>query len=185
MRCGAGRGSSGLMADVAACIGKLVATKAISQAIGDEALAMYQRSQEQYTRQMGPAGADAAAALQAAKQLRDKAADKQLAIAHGVKAWRATERRVIEDPRGGMLQINAMDSKDTLLGDPRLNDLRRNDPHHPIFTGGNVDEIAKQTRRDLYNMLGPEINKFKAGGPFADGRDLIREIKEVDTGNNN
>src|SRR6516162_4767282 len=109
------------MADVAACIGKLVATKAISQAIGDEALAMFQRSQEQYTKQMGPAGANAAAALQAAKELRERAANKQLAIAHGVASWRDIERRVIDDPRGGMVQINAMDSKDTSLGDPRLN----------------------------------------------------------------
>jgi hypothetical protein len=84
-----------------------------------------------------------------------------------------------------MLQINAMDSKDTMLGDPRLADLRRTDPHHPIFTGGNVDEIFKNTRRDLYNIFraGGELDKFKAGGPFADGRDLIREIKGVDTGN--
>jgi hypothetical protein len=171
------------MANVAECIGKLVAARAITQAIGDEALAMFRRSQAEYTTHIGPAGADAAAALEAAKKLRETAANKQLAIAHGVAAWRATERRVIDDPRGGMLQINAMNSKDTLLGDPRLNELRRNDPHHPIFTAGNVDSIANQTRRDLFNMLGPEINKFKAGGPYADGRDLIREIKGVDTGN--
>src|SRR6516164_9298490 len=161
------------MADVAECISKLVTTGAITRAIGDEALDMFQRSKAEYAKQMGPAGADAAAALEAAKKLRETAANKQLAIGAGVKTWRNIERRVIEDPRGGMLQVNAMDSKDTLLGDPRLNDLRRNDPHHPIFTGGNVDEIAKQTRRDLYNMLMPHIEKFKAGGPFASGEDLI------------
>src|SRR6516164_6997116 len=173
------------MANVAECLGKLVAARAISQAVGDEAMNMFQRSQEQYSKQMGPASSDAAAALQAAKELRERAADKQLAIAHGVKAWRATERRVIEDPRGGMLQINAMNSKDTLLGVPALNELRRKDPHHPIFTGGNVDEIAKQTRNHLYNIFraNGELDKFKAGGPFADGKDLIREVKGVDTGN--
>jgi hypothetical protein len=88
------------MANVAECIGKLVATRAISQAIGDEALAMFQRSKAEYSKQMGPAGADAAAALEAAKKLRERAADKQLAIAAGVRTWRDIERRVIDDPRG-------------------------------------------------------------------------------------
>src|SRR5215469_12459059 len=121
------------MADVQECIGKLVATRAITQAIGDEALAMFQRSKAEYSKQMGPAGADAAAALEAAKKLRETAANKQLAIAAGVNTWRTAERRIIDDPRGGMLAVNAMLSKDTLLGDNRLAALRRDDPHHPIF----------------------------------------------------
>src|SRR6516162_5848166 len=120
MRRAGGRRGTCLMADVAECIGKLVATKAISQAVADEAMNMFQRSKEEYSKQIGPAGADAAAALQAAKALRDRAADKQLAIAHGVQAWRATERRVIEDPRGGLVQIGAMDSKDTMRGSPSI-----------------------------------------------------------------
>ena len=170
------------MADVAECLGKLVAARVISQAVGDQALDMFRASKEEYRRGMGPASSDAAAALEAAKKMRETAANKQLAIAHGVKAWRDTERRVIEDPRGGMLQVNAMNSKDTLLGDPRLNDLRRNDPHHPIFVAGNVDEIFKQTRTQLYNMLQPYIEKFKGAGA-AMAPDVIREIKGVDTGN--
>ena len=76
------------MADVQECIGKLVAARAITQAIGDEALAMFRRSQAEYTTHIGPAGADAAAALEAAKKLREAAANKQLAIAAGVKTWR-------------------------------------------------------------------------------------------------
>src|SRR6516164_405811 len=171
------------MADVAECIGKLVTTGAITRAIGDEALDMFQRSKAEYTKQMGPAGADAAAALEAAKKLREQAANKQLAIAAGVKTWRNIERRVIDDPRGGMLQVNAMLSKDTLLGDNRLADLRRDDPHHPILTGGSVDSNANVLRREFKNMLGPELEKFKRKGPFADGNSLIDEIFGVDTGN--
>src|SRR6516164_1299906 len=121
------------MADVAECISKLVTTGAITRAIGDEALDMFQRSKAEYTKQMGPASADAAAALEAAKKLRETAANQQLKIAASVRTWRDIERRVIEDPRGGMLSVNAMNSKDTLLGDNRLADLRREDPHHPLF----------------------------------------------------
>src|SRR5215469_3688232 len=139
------------MADIAECIGKLVATRTITQAIGDEALNMFQRSREEYSKQMGPAGADAAAALEAAKKLRETAANKQLAIAASVKTWRNIERRVIEDPRGGMLAVTALSSKDTLLGDNRLAGLRRSDPQHPIFTGGSVDSNAQVLRRGFFN----------------------------------
>jgi hypothetical protein len=84
----------------------LVATGAITRAIGDEA-----------TKQMGPAGADAAAAaLEAAKQLRETAANQQLKIAAGVRTWRDIEQRVIEDPRGGMRAVAALSSKDTIGG---------------------------------------------------------------------
>src|SRR6516165_4673592 len=145
------------MADVQECIGKLVASRAITQAIGDEALAMFQRSKAEYSKVMGPASSDAAAALEAAKKLRDTAAKKQLAIAAGVKTWRNGERRVLDDPRGGMLQLNAMLSKDTLPGDNRLNELRRSDPSHPIFTQGNVDSNTNTLARYFYN-------KFRAGG---------------------
>ena len=171
------------MANVAECIGKLVAARAISQAVGDEALNMFQRSKEEYSKQLGPAGADAAAALEAAKKLRETAANKQLAIAAGVKTWRDIERRVIEDPRGGMLGVTALFSKDTLLGDNRLAALRRSNPDHPIFRGGSVDSNANVLNRGFYNMLGQEVNKFKGGGPFADGSSLIDEIFGVDTGN--
>jgi hypothetical protein len=170
------------MADVAECISKLVTTGAITRAIGDEALDMFIRSKAEYTKQMGPAGADAAAALEAAKKLRETGANKELAIGAGVKTWRNIERRVIEDPRGGMLQVNAMLSKDTLLGDNRLAELRRNDPQHPILTGGSVDSNANILRREFYNMLGPEMEKFKRKGPFADGDKFIDELFGVDTG---
>jgi hypothetical protein len=76
------------MANVAECISKLVRSGAITRAIGDEALSMFLRSKAEYAKQMGPAGADAAAALEAAKKLREAAANKQLAIAAGVKTWR-------------------------------------------------------------------------------------------------
>src|SRR6516165_5020377 len=171
------------MADVAECISKLVTTGAITRAIGDEALDMFQRSKAEYTKQMGPAGADAAAALEAAKKLRETAASQQLKIAASVRTWRDIERRVVEDPRGGMLALTALSSKDTLLGDNRLAALRRDNPEHPIFRAGSVDSNRQVIRTGFYNMLGPEMEKFKGKGGFANAGDLIDEIFGVDTGN--
>ena len=173
------------MADVSECITKLVATGAITRAIGDEAFEMFTRSRAEYSKAMGPASADAAAALEAAKKLRDKAASRQLKIAAQVKTWRTIEQRVIDDPRGGMLQVTALSSKDTLLGDKRLNALRKDNPEHPIFRGGSVDSNRQVIGRELYNALGPEIAKFKGRAPATAQREskLIDEIFGVDTGN--
>jgi hypothetical protein len=170
------------MANVSECIGKLVATRVISEAVGNQALDMFRRSQAEYTKSIGPAGADAAAALEAAKKLREKAADQQLRIGHDVKAWRDNERRIIDDPRGGMLGINALFAKDTLLGDNRLAELRRTDPEHPIFRRGSVDSNANVISRGFHAMLGPELEKFTGAGT-ANAKDLIYEIRGIDTGN--
>lgn len=171
------------MANVQECIGKLVNVGAISRDIGAEALDMFRRSKAEYTKTMGPASADAAAALQAAKIMRERANEAQLRIAHGVKSWRDIERRVVEDPRGGMLSVTALSSKDTLLGDNRLKALQRSDPEHPIFRGGSVDSVRQVLRTGFYNMLGQEVEKFKGKASPADLKDLIYEIKGVDTGN--
>src|SRR5437660_500407 len=171
------------MADVTECIAKLVTAGTISRAIGDEAMEMFRRSKEEYSRTMGPASADAAAALEAAKKLRDTAAKKQIAIAAGVKTWRTIEQRVVDDPRGGMLAVTALSSKDTLLGDKRLNALRADNPEHPIFRAGSVDSNRQVIRTSLYNELGPEINKFKGRAGSANASKLIDDIFGVDTGN--
>jgi hypothetical protein len=171
------------MADVQECIGKLVGVGAISRAIGDEALDMFRRSQAEYAKSMGPASADAAAALEAAKKLRETAAKRQQAIAASVKTWRTTEQRILDDPRGGMLGLVGMLSKDPLLGDNRLNALRVSNPEHPIFRGGSVDANRAVIARGFYNMLGPEVNQFKGKGGAANADSLIDEIFGVDTGN--
>ena len=55
------------MADVQECIGKLVNAGAISREIGEQALDMFRRSKAEYSKTMGPASADAPAALQSGK----------------------------------------------------------------------------------------------------------------------
>src|SRR6516225_9645895 len=169
--------------DVAECITKLVTTGAITRAIGDEALDMFRSSKAEYSKSMSPVSADAAAALEAAKNLRAKAANQQLRTAASVKTWRNIMQRIIDDPRGGMLQLVSMLSKDTLLGDNRLNALRRDNPEHLIFAGGSVDSNRQPIRTKFYNMLGTDIDKFRGKAGFTNAQDLIREIHGVDTGN--
>ena len=151
------------MADVAECIQKLQVAGKISGKIADEALEFYKRSRAEFSKDVGPASADAAAALEAAKRMRDTASKNQIAIAQDVKRWQTIERRIVEDPRGRNAALAGIVSKDTLIGDNRLNELRRSDPAHPIFSDGNADYRAEVLKGRLFKFLGPELDKFRTG----------------------
>jgi hypothetical protein len=163
------------MADVQECIAKLVATSQITKAVADEALEMFRRSKAEYSRDLGPASADAAAALEAAKKLRDRAAANQIAIAADVKTFRVNEQRIKEDPRGRNAGLAGILTKDTLRGDNRLNKLRRDEPDHPVFSGGNADYKYQTVRDRMYTMLGPAMEKFRPG--FLASKEIVRSTK--------
>lgn len=175
------------MADVVECIEKLVVAGKITRAIGDEAREFYTRSKAEWSREMGPASADAAAALETAKKLRDRAAENQIAIAADVKRWQTIERRIVEDPRGRDAALAGALSKDTLIGDNRLSALRKAEPDHPIFSDSNADYRYQVVKDKLFTMLGAELDKFRArltGGAerLASARNFIAERFGVDTG---
>lgn len=176
------------MADVLECIEKLVATKTISRGVADEAAEFFRRSKAQWSRETGPASADAAAALEAAKKLRDKAVENQIAIAADVKRWQTIEKRIVEDPRGRNAALAGVLTKDTLIGDNRLNGLRKDAPDHPIFADGNADYRGQVIKDKLFAMLGPEMERFKAGltkgkaEVLASARNFVQERFGVDTG---
>lgn len=175
------------MASVVECIAKLEAAGTITKAIAGEAREFFQRSKAEWSRETGPASADAAAALETAKKLRDKAAENQIAIAADVKRWQTIEKRIVDDPRGRNAGLMGALTKDTLIGDNRLNALRREQPDHPIFSDSNADYRGAVIKDKLFAMLGPELEKFKAkltGGAerLASARNFISERFGVDTG---
>jgi hypothetical protein len=161
--------------DVTECIAKLVSTNTISKAIGDEAREMFRRSKAEYSAEMGPASADAAAALEAAKKLRDKAAANQIAIAADVKTFRMNEQRLKEDPRGTNAALLGILTKDTTKGDQRLNPLKREQPDHPVLSGSNADYRYQSARDQMYSMLGPEMEKMRPG--FFNNAEVARSTK--------
>jgi len=176
------------MASVVDCILKLEAAGTISRAVAAEAREFFQRSKAEWSREMGPASADAAAALETAKKLRDKAAENQIAIAADVKRWQTIEKRIVEDPRGRNAALAGALTKDTLIGDNRLNALRKAEPDHPIFSDGNADYRYQVVKDKLFTMLGAEMEKFKAGlfkskaAVLDSARHFIEERFGVDTG---
>lgn len=175
------------MADVSECIDKLVVAGKITKAIGDEAREFFLRSKAEFSRETGPASANAAAALETAKKMRDTAASHQIGIAADVNRWQTIEKRIVEDPRGRNAALAGLLSKDTLIGDNRLKPLLKSDPAHPIFADGNADYRAAVIKDKLFGMLGPEMDKFKTGflkdqNLLNSSRNFIRERFGVDTG---
>ena len=175
------------MADVASCIEKLVVGGQVTRRVADEALEFFRRSKAEYAREIGPASADAAAALETAKKMHDTAKANEIKIATTVKAMASAEKRIVEDPRGRNAAAAGMLSKDTIIGDNRLKDLMKAEPDHPIFAGGNVNYRAVQLKNDLYGLLGPEMEKFKAkltGGAerLQSATNFIKERFGVSTG---
>lgn len=163
------------MSDVSECILKLETTGQISKAIADEAREFFKRSKAEYSRDLGPASSDAAAALETAKKMRDKAAANQIVIANAVKTARQHELRIVDDPRGPNAAVEGMLAKDTIRGDNRLNALRKAQPDHPIFTGPNAYYLHDTLRSKFYSMFGSEIEKLRAG--FLNGNEIIRSGK--------
>ena len=107
------------MATVAECIEKMVAAGQVGRQVADEALEFFRRSKAEFSMETGPASADAAAALETAKKMNNKAAEQQVAIAADVKRWQTIEKRIVEDPRGRNAALSGVLSKDTLIGDNR------------------------------------------------------------------
>lgn len=170
---------------VADCLVKLVADGKISQATADQARDMHERMQKEYTRTGPPATADAAAALEAAKRLRDRSAEKINNIHNQITAYRQGEMRQAEHPAGRLAALAGMITRDlwrdskTFLGLPDTS---------PVKTGSNIDYLSRTISRDLSQQFGLAIAKYKPGF-FGAGQEqvtgvsnMIREIFGVDTG---
>jgi hypothetical protein len=144
------------MANVTECIEKLVVAGQITRKIADEALETFKRSKAEYSYARGPASADAAAAQVAAKQMSDKAAEKQIAIAASVKTWQALEAH-IEATKAGVNEAVLSTLTKTARGDA-----------HPFQ---NIDYKSKVVKDGLFAKLGEGMEEFKAGF-FTDAQKL-------------
>jgi hypothetical protein len=163
------------MASVADCIDKLATAGEISRKVADEALDFFKRSQAKYAADMGPASRDAAAALEAAKALAARSKEMRTAVAADVKTFRINEQRLKEDPRGPNAALAGILTKDTRIGDNKLKPLMREQPDHPIFTGGNADYRAKMLRDQMYTKMGADMEKLRPG--FFKNPDVVRSIQ--------
>ncbi|QIB35805.1 hypothetical protein [Ancylobacter pratisalsi] len=155
---------------IADCVAKLVATGIVSKDIGEEAMGLYERSRGEFGRTMGPAQADAAAALATAKAVEAGARKLRNDTAKQAIAWANAERRVLEHPKGRAAGLMAMLTRDLWE------------------TGGeNVATKAEVVSAQLFRRFDDALRKLapgilgQSGQQIASVRNMVREVFGVDT----
>jgi hypothetical protein len=167
------------------CLASLVASGKVTKQVADSAGQMHERMQREFTKDAGPASADAAAALAAAKALRASSAEKIRNISAQVSAFKAGEQRLAEHPMGKMAALAGMITRDLWRDAKPFADLPA---ESLIKSGPNVEGKYKATVATLYQKFASAMQDFKPGfiGATKDqltGVDnMIREIFGVDSG---
>lgn len=156
---------------IAECVAKLVKVGSISKEIGDEALDLYERSRGEFARTMGPAQADAAAALAAANAMEAGAKKLRNDTAKQALAWAGAERRILGHEKGRVAGLMAMLTRD-------------------IWEQGgeNVATKAEVIWAQLSRKFDHGMSAYAPGilgqsaQQIAGVRNLVREVFGVDTG---
>ena len=158
---------------IADCVAQLVTSGRISRIDGEEALALYKRSRGQFAEHMGPADADAAASLAAARAMQ--AGGRQLAndATKQAVAFANFERTAMQHPDG--LVAGTLDQ---LASSLRGRGTR------------NVDSVREDIWARLSSMFGDAMAKYSPGlvgvskDQIASAKNLIREVFGVPTNDN-
>lgn len=145
---------------LASCIDKLVAAGTVSRKTADQALDMHKRMQGEFTRELPPASAEAAAALATAKALRDGAAEKLRNVAAMAETFRQGEARLAEHPMGKMAALAGMVTRDLWRDAKAFRDLPA---ESLVKQGANVEGKYKAVVGQLYQKFATAMGAYKPG----------------------
>lgn len=155
------------------CVTNLIETGKITKALGDEALALYERSKGEFQKNMGPAEADAAAALATARSMEAGAKRMKNDVAKQAIAFANFERTMIEHPDGPIAGV-----LDQLSQSLRSRGTR------------NVDAVRDDIWNQLSAKFGESMEKYAPGllgaskAQIDSAKNIIREVFGVSTGDN-
>lgn len=170
---------------VADCLAKLVSAGKVTKKTADSAQQMHERMKREFTNEMPPASADAAAALAAAKVLRTSSAEKIRNISAQVSAFKNGEQRLADHPQGKMAALAGMITRDLWRDSEAFGKLPA---ESLVKQGPNVEGKYKATVATLYQKFAAGMEAYKPGFRGATQQQLtgvdnmIREIFGVDTG---
>jgi hypothetical protein len=156
---------------VSECVLKLVATGKITRAIGDEAMALYERSMGEFSQHMGPAQAEAAAGLATARAMESGAKKLKTDTAKQALGFANFERVALEHPDGPVAGV-----LDQLTASLRNRGTR------------NVDTTREDIWARMSSMFGDSMQKFAPGvigvskQQVASAKNMVREIFGASTG---
>jgi phage terminase Nu1 subunit (DNA packaging protein) len=158
---------------VSECVIKLVQAGKITKALGDEAMALYERSRGEYAKSMGPAEADAAAALATARSMEAGAKRMKNDVAKQAIAFANFERTMLEHPDGPIAGVL----------DQMTQSLRGRGTR-------NVDTVREDVWNQLAAKFGDAMEKYAPGllgaskQQIESAKNIVREIFGVQTGDN-
>src|SRR5581483_5875538 len=156
---------------IAECIAKLVSAGRISKEIAAEASALYERSKGEFAEHMGPAQAEAAAGLAAARAMEAGAKKLKTDAAKQALGWANFEKVALEHPDGPIAGV-----LDQLTASLRSRGTR------------NVDTVREDLWNRLASMFGEAMTHYAPGilgvsqEQIASARRLVHEIFGAATG---
>ena len=145
---------------IASCVAKLVEAGTLDRKTADQALDMHKRMKGEFTRELPPASAEAAAALATAKALRDGAAQKLRNVAAMAETFQQGETRLAEHPMGRMAGLAGMITRDLWRDAPAFRDLPA---ESLVKQGANVEGKYKAVVGQLYQKFALAMKAFKPG----------------------
>jgi hypothetical protein len=159
------------MATVKDCLAKLVKTGTVTQAAAVHAEALWRRYQGKFSLDMPPARADAAAALQAARELQAISRERKNSVALQVQRQTAVEREAMQHPWGPAAGGMAVLTRDIY----RLG-------------GENVDTRVEWARKKLFSLFDTAMEHYgsRLAGLKKDtvgAWQMVGELFGVDSGN--
>ncbi len=119
---------------IANCLGRLVASKRISQKQADDALALHEGIQGRLYPAMPPASADAAGALEAARVMAEAARERQLQAAHQAITYREALDRMDLHPQGKTAGLHSILVRDNYEGAGKVGSALHVDAHSETLT---------------------------------------------------
>jgi len=155
---------------VADCLAKLVASGTVTRTAADAADALWRRYQNKFSLDLPPAQVDAAAALQAAREMMAASRAKKNSVAMQVQRQTTAEREQMAHPWGPAAGGMAVLTRDIYR------------------TGGmNVDTRAQTLRESLFSKFNAGLEAYKSSfaglkKDTAGARNMVSEIFSVDTG---
>lgn len=160
---------------IANCLGRLVASKRITQKQADDALALHDGIQDRLYPSMPPAAADAAGALEAARVMAQAAKERQLMAAHQAIAYREALDRMDLHPQGKTAGLHAILVRDNYDSAGKVGSALNVDSH--------VENVTKRLLGFMNGTMEPYASKLAGLSQDTESVwNVVRELFGKDTG---
>ncbi len=160
---------------IANCLGRLVASKRISQKQADDALALHEGMQGRLYPAMPPASAEAAGALETARIMAQAARERQLEAAHQAIALSEGLNRMELHPQGKTAGLHAILARDNYEGAGKVGSALNIDSQ--------VENVTKRLLGFMDGTMEPYASKLAGLSQDTESVwNIVRELFGKDTG---